>query len=176
MATLLDRPAVPTVSLADEARDPEAFAQALGGSFERFGFAIVADHHIDQGLIDRAWAQTRDYFAQEYETKLRDKVPAGGGQRGYTPFGIEIAKDAKDVDLKEFFHVGRELPPGHPFRDHMGDNVWPAEPAGFRETMIELYAALDDVGGDPAALPVLLPVPEGRGGEEPLCTCPQLSS
>ena len=55
---MLDTPAaqVPTLSLKDQDRDPDGFAAALGGSFERFGFAIVADHGVPQPLIDRAWA------------------------------------------------------------------------------------------------------------------------
>ena len=36
-----------------------------------------------------------------------------GGQRGYTPFGKEHAKDSPVHDLKEFWHVGRDLPFGH---------------------------------------------------------------
>ena len=39
----------------------------------------------------------------------------GGGARGYTPFGIETAKGAVNYDLKEFWHVARELPPGHKY-------------------------------------------------------------
>ncbi len=31
---------VPLVSLADQGHDPQGFAAALGGSFERFGFAM----------------------------------------------------------------------------------------------------------------------------------------
>ena len=49
---------VPTLSLADQDRDPEGFAAALGESFERFGFAIVADHGVPAGLIDRACQAT----------------------------------------------------------------------------------------------------------------------
>ena len=105
---------VPTLSLADQDRDPEGFAAALGGSFERFGFAIVADHGVPGDLIDRAWTQTKALFDLPEEEKRGYHVPGGGGARGYTPFKTEIAKDAKVVDLKEFWHVGRELPEGHP--------------------------------------------------------------
>ena len=145
---MLDTPtlAVPPLSLNDEARDPDAFAADLGGSFERFGFAIVSDHGIDPALIDRAWALTKAYFDQPEEVKRSYHIPGGGGARGHTPFGTEIAKDAKQHDLKEFWHVGRELTPGHPFRDHMADNVWPAQPDGFKDTMLALYDALDGVG------------------------------
>ena len=34
-----------------------------------------------------------------------------GGARGFTPFGVEHAKDNPTPDLKEFWHVGQELPP-----------------------------------------------------------------
>ena len=39
---------------------------------------------------------------------------------------IGIAKDAKHHDLKEFWHVGRDLPEGSPLADaSMPPNVWP---------------------------------------------------
>ena len=137
---MLDTPtlAVPPLSLTQEARDPDGFAAGLGGSFERFGFAIIADHGIDPALIDRAWALTKAYFEQSEDVKRGYHMPGGGGARGHTPFGTEIAKDARQHDLKEFYHVGRELAPGHPFRDHMADNVWPEQPEGFKDTMLAL--------------------------------------
>src|SRR5690606_18157136 len=101
-----------TLSLADEGRDPAGFAQALGACFERFGFAVVADHGIDSALIECAWAETRAFFALPAERKAAYNLPGKAGARVYTPFGIEIAKDAKQHDLKEFWHVGRELPAG----------------------------------------------------------------
>ncbi|TKD52915.1 isopenicillin N synthase family dioxygenase [Sphingomonas baiyangensis] len=137
---------VQVVSLADQAAEPEGFARAFGGSFERFGFAIVRDHGIDAGLIERAWKLTAELYAQPDEVKRRGHVPGGGGARGYTPFGIEIAKDAKENDLKEFWHIGRELPAGHRFADVMAPNVWPEAPEGFRETFLELFAAFDTAG------------------------------
>jgi isopenicillin N synthase-like dioxygenase len=73
-------------------------------------------------------------------------MPGGGGARGYTPFGTEKAKDADVFDLKEFWHVGRTLPPGHPLEAFMAPNIWPAEVDGFRETMSALYAAFETAG------------------------------
>ncbi len=145
---MLDTPAaqVPTLSLADQASDPDGFAQAFGSSFRRFGFAIVADHGIPQDLIARAWAETEALFALPDAEKREYHVPGGGGARGYTPFRTEIAKDAKHVDLKEFWHVGRELPAGHRFADTMSPNIWPTRPEGFRDTFVELFAAFDAAG------------------------------
>ena len=137
--------AVPPLSLSRAADDPERFAQDFGGSFHRFGFAIVADHGIDQGLIDRAWAATKAFFAQPTEAKMPYKSPKGGA-RGYTPFGIEIAKGASENDLKEFWHVGRDLSPGHKYSESMPPNVWPDYPSDFKHVFTELYAEFDRVG------------------------------
>jgi isopenicillin N synthase-like dioxygenase len=145
---MLDTPAaqVPTLSLADEARDPAAFAAAFGGSFERYGFAIVADHGISLPLIQRAWSLTEEFFALPEEEKRGYYDTALGGQRGYTPFKTEIAKDAKHVDLKEFWHVGRDLPEGHPAAAAMMPNVWPSRPGEFQEALTDLWNAFDRAG------------------------------
>ena len=137
---------VPTLSLADQTGDPAGFAAAFGASFERFGFAIVADHGIPADLIARAWTDTAAFFARPDAEKRGHFVPGGGGARGYTPFKTEIAKGASVVDLKEFWHVGRELPAGHRFAGQMAANRWPAEPARFRDTFIDLFAAFDAAG------------------------------
>ena len=145
---MLDAPSaqVPALSLKDEAADPDAFAAALGGSFERFGFAVIADHGISQDLIDRAWAETKALFDLPEEEKRRYFTPEGAGQRGYTPFKTEIAKDAKLVDLKEFWHIGRELPAGHRFSAGMPANIWPTRPEAFKPIFLELFEAFDRAG------------------------------
>ena len=81
------------------------------------------------------------------DVKKAYHTPGGGGARGYTPFGTEKAKDAKVHDLKEFWHVGRQLPEGHDLAEYMPANIWPAEIDGFRETFLELYAAFEEAGG-----------------------------
>ena len=145
MATLTDEH-IASVSLTDADRDPDAFAQKLGRSFEEYGFAVIADHGIPDALIDRAEEKSREFFALPDDVKRKYLIEGGGGQRGYTAFGIETAKGVTAFDLKEFWHVGRDLPPGHPFRDHMPDNVWPEEVASFRDTFEELYAAFEAAG------------------------------
>ena len=145
MATITDDH-IASVSLKDADRDPQAFAKKLGRSFEDYGFAIIADHGIPHELIHRAEEKAKAFFALPEEVKRKYLVPGGGGARGYTPFGIETAKGAKAHDLKEFWHVGRDLPEGHRFRDHMPDNLWPAEVPSFRDTFLELFATFDRTG------------------------------
>ena len=90
----LATPTVASVSLLDSERDPEAFARELGNSFERYGFAIIADHGIPTDLIARAEEKAKAFFALPTEVKQAYRLQGGGGARGYTPFGIETAKGA----------------------------------------------------------------------------------
>ena len=123
------------------------FAAAIGDSFKTFGFALVKDFEIDHGLIDRAWQLSAEFFALPDAEKRSYHDPAIGGARGYTPFGVEIAKDAQHHDLKEFWHVGRDLPPGSPLADaSMPPNVWPVRPEGFQAVFTELYRQFDATG------------------------------
>ncbi len=122
-----------------------ALATRLIGDFTRTGFAVVTDHGIDPALIGAADAAARTFFALPEADKRRWHVAGMGGQRGYTPFGTEAAKGEAEVDQKEFWHVGRELPSGHPYRAQMPDNVWPDVP-GFRDASLALYAAFDATG------------------------------
>ena len=145
MATIT-QPTVASVSLAASDSDPQGFAAELGGSFERYGFAIISDHGIPADLIRRAEDKAKAFFALPEEVKRGYHIPGGGGARGYTPFGIETAKGATAYDLKEFWHVGRELPAGHKYNDVMAANVWPQEVQSFRDTFLELFAAFDTAG------------------------------
>lgn len=138
---------LPSLSMRQAARDPEGFAAAMGQSYARTGFAVVADHGVDPALIARALARTKELFALPEAVKRRYHVAGGGGQRGYTPFGVEAAKGADLVDLKEFWHVGRELPAGHRYAGQMPPNLWPSEIEGFRRDVYGLFEALDALGG-----------------------------
>ena len=137
---------VPPLSLADQSSDPARFAEEFGGSFQRFGFAIIADHGIDPVLIDRAWAATKTFFALPLDAKIAYRA-GQGGQRGYIPFGIEIAKGATENDLKEFWHVGREVPDDHVFSKYYPKNIWPDDSIPeFRPIFEKLFSKLEQAG------------------------------
>jgi isopenicillin N synthase-like dioxygenase len=126
--------------------DPKAFADKIGGSFRETGFAVIKDHPIDQGVIDRGIEAGKKFFALPDETKRRYFIPGGGGQRAHTPFATEVAKGAKAKDLKEFWHVARELPKGHKFADIMGENLYVSEVPGWKESTNSMFRALDEFG------------------------------
>lgn len=132
------------LSLVDT--DLPAAAAAFGDAFARTGFAVVRDHGIPQPLIDRALNATRALFALPEANKAAYVIPGGGGQRGMTAFGVEAAKGADRSDLKEFWHVGRDLPAGHRFGDIMPPNIWPGAVADFHPAVAALFEALDNAG------------------------------
>nr|WP_255573902.1 2-oxoglutarate and iron-dependent oxygenase domain-containing protein [Erythrobacter sp. SCSIO 43205] len=134
---------IASVSLAKPLAD---IADELGRSFAEYGFAVVRDHGIPQELIDKAEATSKAFFALPDEVKKSYKIEGGGGARGYTPFGTEKAKDAEIFDLKEFWHVGRELPQTHALAEYMAPNVWPEEIPEFKETFSALYSAFEATG------------------------------
>jgi isopenicillin N synthase-like dioxygenase len=122
-------------------------ADRLGDSFRRTGFAVIEGHGISEEVIAEAWDAAKAFFALPDAVKRRYHVVGGAGQRGYTPFGIETAKGASQSDLKEFWHVARDLPTGHRFADIMAPNIWPdADLPAFRPAMQALFGALEGAG------------------------------
>ena len=155
--TMIDQ--VPVLSMAE--LDKADFAQAFGRSFQQFGFAMVRDHGMDQPLIDAGWAMARKFFALPDTVKCRYDAKNNGGQRGYTAFGTEIAKGASENDLKEFWHVGRDLPAGDPLAQTMPPNVWPDDMPEFKAVFAPLYREFDRVGAELlSAIALYLDLPE----------------
>lgn len=140
--------ALSALSMRARSADAAGFARAMGESYARTGFAVISDHGLDPALIARALDATKAFFALPEGVKRRYHIAGGAGQRGYIPFGVEAAKGAKTVDLKEFWHVGRALPAGHRYCEQMPDNIWPVEIESFEHDVYGLYQALDELGLD----------------------------
>jgi len=152
---------IPVLDIQRFHTDREAFVAELGAAYREWGFAGIRNHGIPQALIDDAYRVFSEFFALPEETKRKYHVAGGGGARGYTPFGVETAKGAKYSDLKEFWHIGREIPADSRYADVMQPNLWPSEVAGFRETGYALYDALDKLGSQVlSALALHIGLPE----------------
>jgi len=146
MARKFDR--VPELSLKSytdgSAAERREFEEALYEGFKYFGFIILKDHKVSHKLLARAYEKSAEFFAlpEDYKMQFFRK----DGQRGYTPFGREHAKDSKFPDLKEFWHVGRQFDEDSPLAKTYPPNMWPDKPQGFHETFMELYEALEEAG------------------------------
>lgn len=122
------------------------FVEDLFSGLKEYGFIILKDHPIDLSLLRKAYALSEQLFSLPVETKDSYIGPDGGGQRGYTPFGREHAKSCQYPDLKEFWHVGRDLPPTHRLKKYFPENVWPKELVEFENVFKSMFRALDDTG------------------------------
>jgi isopenicillin N synthase-like dioxygenase len=125
------------------AKEREIFVQAWGEGLKEFGFVSLINHGVNSDVIASAYRDAARLFALPSEVKAQYEIPGGGGQRGFTSFGKEHAKNRKVGDLKEFWHVGRELEASHPKRSTYGFNPWPKEVPDFKKNMLSLYGALD---------------------------------
>lgn len=138
---------VPELSLLDfmegESLERTRFIDNLFLGIKDYGFIILTDHNVDQTIIDKSYKAVNEFFDLSENVKKKYVSPQGGGQRGYTPFGLEHAKDNPHMDLKEFFHVGREVPAGHKFSEFYPDNIWPSEIANFKNNLEDIYSSLD---------------------------------
>src|SRR4051812_48899406 len=131
---------IPVVDLQDflngSASTREAFVKTMGDSLKDTGFFALEGHGVDSALIEKSYRTAEKFFDLPEATKRKYEDVALKGQRGFTSFGREQAKGAPVPDLKEFWHVGRELPAAHPLNREYHPNFWPSEIAGFKETLL----------------------------------------
>jgi len=130
------------------AADKMAFVEKLGRSFREIGFLVIKGHDVSPELQKRAYDKIDAFYKLPLAQKESFEVPGIGGARGYTVFGKEHAKHTNVGDLKEFFHVGVELPSDHPLartKDYPPNVSVPVVP-GFDETLRELFNKLRSLG------------------------------
>ena len=141
---------IPVVDLRDWAAGGEArgrFVDAVGQSLTAIGVFAVRQHGIPDALTQRAYEAAHAFFHLPAEVKRLYHDPEKHGQRGYTGFATEHAKDSRAADLKEFWQLGRpDVPDDHPVHRVFGPNVWPRELPAFGPAFVELYRHLDQLG------------------------------
>lgn len=138
---------VPVVDLHDFTRGTpaqrDAFVQTVGDALFDIGFFALVNHGVDHARIRDAYRLLEDVFVRPADEKAAWEDPALKGQRGFTSFGREKARDHDMPDLKEFWQVGQEFGDDSPIAALLPRNVWPAGLPGFKQTMLSMYAELE---------------------------------
>ncbi|MEC9465170.1 MAG: 2-oxoglutarate and iron-dependent oxygenase domain-containing protein, partial [Myxococcota bacterium] len=141
---------IPVIDLNDftsgQEADRKRFVKTLGEALVDLGFFAVTNHGVDPTLIKRAYSLSESFFSLQEERKLAYEFEELRGQRGFVSFGREHAKGVDAPDLKEFWHVGRELAQGHELESVYGHNIWPSHedaPEDFKTVFLELYRQLE---------------------------------
>lgn len=142
---------VPTLDLRRFQTDRSAFVSDMGRAYREFGFCCFSHHGIAESLIQQAYEDFKAFFALPENVKRRYITHGLPGTRGYTPFKVETAKTSTIADLKEFWHIGREVGTDNPFPTILTPNLWPAEVPTFKEHGMALYNAMEHAGHQIAA-------------------------
>ena len=132
---------IPQLDIQRFETDRDSFVTDFGNAYQEWGFAGITGHGIDARVIQAALDSAADFFALPLTIK-EQYLGSGDWSRGYVPFGKEKAKDSKHADLKEFYHIGRELEES----PSSTRNRWPKEVAHFKHSVQSLYSALDSLG------------------------------
>lgn len=144
--------AIPVVDLSKfvngSAEDRAAFVQELGKAFHEIGFVGVINHGIPKELIDTFYAESKAFFGLPTAIKRKYEIQGLAGQRGYTSFGKEHAKQSEVADLKEFFQIGQTVTDNDPVKADYPENIQVVEKPAFSQKGIELYKAFEKAGAE----------------------------
>lgn len=142
---------VPVVNLQDyisgDASKKAVFVQALGKAYETLGFVAVEGHGITDETISKFYTLVEQFFALPVEEKLKYEIPEFAGQRGYTSFGREKAKQSEVPDLKEFWQIGQYVEGEIMPKKDYPDNMDVSELEGFNAVGKDLYKSFERAGG-----------------------------
>ncbi|MBD2681603.1 MULTISPECIES: isopenicillin N synthase family oxygenase [Nostoc] len=113
------------------------------------GFFYIVGHGVDEDLQQRLELLSREFFAQDLESKLKIRMALGGkAWRGYFPIGSELTSGKPDH--KEGIYFGAQLGEEHPLVQDgtpmHGCNLFPANIPLFRETVLEYMEAMTHLG------------------------------
>jgi len=141
---------IPSVDLNDFiSNDParkQKFVNEIGKAYEDIGFVALKGHFLSDKLVDKLYTSVKDFFKLPVEIKENYEIAGIGGQRGYTSFGKEHAKDKPEGDLKEFWHFGQYIAEADKDKFDYPENIDVSEVEGFNEAGKEAYQQLEKTG------------------------------
>jgi isopenicillin N synthase-like dioxygenase len=132
--------------LQGDSKRKSDFVEKLSECFQEIGFVIIKGHTISEHEQDKVYQVIDSFFSLPTKIKKKYTIPGIGGARGYTGFGVEHAKDYSKGDLKEFFHVGVEVPEDHPLSAVYPKNVSVPDVVDFDSTLRKIYNQLFELG------------------------------
>lgn len=147
----MSKRAIPLVDLSKfvlgNAEERAEFVETLGAAFHEVGFVGVINHGVPKQLIDDFYVTSKRFFALPVAEKRQYEVQGMAGQRGYTSFGKEHAKQSTVADLKEFYQIGQQVPANHPLSAQYSSNPTVTEEATFSDLGWQLYQSFENAGG-----------------------------
>jgi isopenicillin N synthase-like dioxygenase len=118
------------------------------------GFLAIANHGVDDAVIEGVWAKTHAFFDRPADVKQRVRAPYAGYPYGYLGPGTEALAKSRNVDtppdLKESFNGGPlAVPPDMTDPEALGfcyaATIWPEGPEGFVDAWKAYYRSMEDL-------------------------------
>ncbi|VVB04224.1 unnamed protein product [Arabis nemorensis] len=110
------------------------------------GFFYVIGHGISEDLIKNVKEVTHQFFQLPYEEKLKIKITAAAGYRGYQRIGVNFTSGKQDlheaIDCYREFNHGMYGETGKVLE---GPNQWPKNPQDYKELMDEYIKLCTDL-------------------------------
>jgi isopenicillin N synthase-like dioxygenase len=151
---------IPRVDLADAAASTtrrSEFAETVEWGLREIGFVFVRTPDIAR-MLPAAYAAYAGVFTRPADELERYRRPEIHHMRGYTPLGVETAAACQrsgvdgepQPDHRSCWLVGPESVSDETLKDRFpafyADNVWPEDAPDFRDNVISLFGALNNVG------------------------------
>jgi isopenicillin N synthase-like dioxygenase len=127
--------------------DRKAFVAELGKAFHEVGFVGVINHQVPKEIITKFYSASKEFFSMPVAVKRKYEIADLAGQRGYTSYGKEHAKQSTVADMKEFYQIGQYVESDHPLKAEYPDNPHVSDIDGFSEYSEKLYKAFETAGG-----------------------------
>lgn len=122
------------------------FVHQLGKAYEDIGFVAIKNHGLEDEISSELYEQVIKFFALPDDVKRKYEIAGLAGQRGYTSFGKEHAKDHNAGDLKEFWQFGQSVQNDSIRKEEYPKNVSVAELPSFNPLAMRVYKSLEDTG------------------------------
>jgi len=136
---------IPTISIQNSNERKSIISKDIFKACKDVGFFAIVDHDLDINFIKKVLNLSAEFFNLPEEVKNQYYIKEGAGQRGYTPLGIETAKNSKIPDQKEFWHHGRSNWI-QKYKKDMPENLAIKEVEEINNELISLFNNFEEVG------------------------------
>ena len=126
-----------------KSEEAKSVAMEIRKAAEEVGFFYICDHGIPKEVLDNAYNSTKEFF--ERPRYFKEKIKINSNHHGFLSVGEAKMENAMNVDLKESFVWGLDLPDDHasvssnnPF---LGKNQWPDGMPELRDSVYTFFEA-----------------------------------
>lgn len=138
---------IPSIDLEALRANDSVALEAMREAATGVGFATVHNTALSGARVKEVIETYRAFFKLPEVQKQRYDMARTGSNRGWGAAGSEQVDPDVNPDYKQFFDNGVNLPSSDPRREMSvyAPNVWPAEPAEFKEVISRYYDDARDV-------------------------------